>query len=114
MARGRCQSFHEQLVITIAENQACRGRLGRHFRQPPPPSTVVAGTIRRGFRQSPAKPSKTLARPTADLLLPDRQRWEGIKTARRDDPKCTQVTPIDQAFAVKSFSRRENAVSKLS
>jgi len=39
--------------------RAC-GRRGRHFRQPPPPSTVVAGTIRRGFRQTPAKSSKAL------------------------------------------------------
>ncbi len=39
--------------------RAC-GRRGRHFRQPPPPSTVAAGTIRRGFRQTPAKSSKAL------------------------------------------------------
>jgi hypothetical protein len=58
--RARSPSSPEQR----RPSYACRVRLGRHFRQPQPPSTVVAGTIRRGFRQAPAvRSSKTLAPP---------------------------------------------------
>ena len=61
LSRTRSPSSSEQR----RPSYACRGRLGRHVRQPQPPSTVVAGTIRRGFRQTPAVgSSKTLAPPS--------------------------------------------------